>query len=115
MVCADYNNDGHPDVLVLRGGWWSDFGDYPLSLLKNNGDGTFEDVTEAGRAVSRRILRKPLLSPTTTMTAGLTSTSAMSFIADAHPNAHPAQLFHNITTAPSPKSPHPWVLQIWLR
>jgi hypothetical protein len=46
MVLTDYNNDGHPDVLVLRGGWWGKFGEYPLSLLRNNGDGTFDDVTE---------------------------------------------------------------------
>jgi len=30
----------------LRGGWWGKFGEYPLSLLRNNGDGTFDDVTE---------------------------------------------------------------------
>ena len=47
MVLTDYNNDGHPDVLVLRGGWWGRFGEYPMSLLRNNGDGTFDDVTEA--------------------------------------------------------------------
>jgi hypothetical protein len=46
IVLTDYNNDGHPDVLVLRGGWWGRFGEYPMSLLKNNGDGTFDDVTE---------------------------------------------------------------------
>ena len=46
LVLTDYNNDGHPDVLVLRGGWWGKFGEYPLSLLRNNGDGTFDDVTE---------------------------------------------------------------------
>lgn len=46
MVLTDYNNDGHPDVLVLRGGWWGRFGEYPMSLLRNNGDGTFDDVTE---------------------------------------------------------------------
>ncbi len=46
MVLTDYNNDGHPDILVLRGGWWGRFGEYPMSLLKNNGDGTFDDVTE---------------------------------------------------------------------
>ena len=53
MVLTDYNNDGHPDVLVLRGGWWGKFGEYPMSLLRNNGDGTFDDVTEeAGLMVS---------------------------------------------------------------
>jgi hypothetical protein len=46
MVLTDYNNDGHPDILVLRGGWLGRFGEYPLSLLRNNGDGTFDDVTE---------------------------------------------------------------------
>jgi hypothetical protein len=46
LVCADFDNDGHPDVMVLRGGWWGAYGDYPLSLLRNNGNGTFDDVTE---------------------------------------------------------------------
>jgi hypothetical protein len=45
MVQADYNNDGFKDVLVLRGAWQGDFGDQPNSLLRNNGDGTFTDVT----------------------------------------------------------------------
>ena len=53
LVVTDYNNDGHPDVLVLRGGWWGKQGGYPMSLLRNNGDGTFDDVTEeAGLLVS---------------------------------------------------------------
>jgi hypothetical protein len=43
---ADYNNDGFEDVLVMRGGWLDKGGNYPNSLLKNNGDGTFSDVTE---------------------------------------------------------------------
>ena len=43
---TDYNNDGKPDIFVLRGGWSRDgFGDQPSSLLRNNGDGTFTDVT----------------------------------------------------------------------
>ncbi len=46
IVETDYNNDGHPDVMVLRGAWWRQYGMYPLSLLRNNGDGTFDDVTE---------------------------------------------------------------------
>jgi len=53
LVVTDYNNDGHPDVLVLRGGWWGKQGAYPMSLLRNNGNGTFDDVTEeAGLLVS---------------------------------------------------------------
>jgi tetratricopeptide (TPR) repeat protein len=44
IVQADYNNDGCMDILVLRGGW-----EFPQrkSLLRNNCDGTFTDVTEA--------------------------------------------------------------------
>jgi len=44
MVAADYNNDGCIDILVLRGGW-----EFPVrkSLLRNNCNGTFTDVTGA--------------------------------------------------------------------
>lgn len=46
---ADYDNDGDYDVLVLRGGWsglsGTGVGNLPASLLANNGDGTFTDVT----------------------------------------------------------------------
>lgn len=47
MIQADYNNDGFVDIVMLRGGWLGKEGHYPLSLLKNNGDGTFTDATEA--------------------------------------------------------------------
>jgi hypothetical protein len=41
---ADFDNDGDLDVLLLRGAW-----EFParLSLLRNKGDGTFDDVTIA--------------------------------------------------------------------
>jgi hypothetical protein len=41
-VQADYDNDGWLDVFVMRGGW-----EFPMrnSLLRNNRDGTFSDVT----------------------------------------------------------------------
>jgi hypothetical protein len=52
IIHADYNNDGFPDVVVLRGGWWGENGKYPLSLLKNNGNGTFDDVTETAGMMS---------------------------------------------------------------
>lgn len=46
MVSADYDNDGDPDTLVLRGAWQSHAaGQQPNSLLHNNGDGTFTDRT----------------------------------------------------------------------
>ena len=46
LLHADYDNDGHPDVLVLRGGWMGEAGRFPFSLLHNNGEGTFWDVTK---------------------------------------------------------------------
>src|SRR2546430_10902436 len=46
IMQTDYNNDGWPDVLVLRGAWFGVEGHYPMSLLRNNGNGTFDDVTE---------------------------------------------------------------------
>jgi len=46
MIQTDYNNDGLIDVLVLRGAWYGTEGHYPFSLLRNNGDFTFTDVTE---------------------------------------------------------------------
>ena len=57
MIQADYNNDGCTDILVLRGGWETA---QRKSLLRNNCDGTFTDVTkEAGLAAP----------PTSTQTA----------------------------------------------
>jgi hypothetical protein len=46
-VQGDYNNDGHMDIFIPRGAWLK----MPVrpTLLRNNGDGTFTDVTkEAG-------------------------------------------------------------------
>ena len=45
MITTDYNNDGKPDVVVLRGGWVGADGHDPLSLLRNDGRGHFTDVT----------------------------------------------------------------------
>lgn len=45
MVQADYDNDGDTDIFVMRGAWMGKYGRQPNSLLRNNGDGTFTDVT----------------------------------------------------------------------
>lgn len=45
MIQADYDNDGDTDIFVLRGAWMHKYGRQPNSLLRNNGDGTFTDVT----------------------------------------------------------------------
>lgn len=47
LIQADYDNDGFLDFYVIRGAWrgldW--MGQLPNSLIRNNGDGTFSDVT----------------------------------------------------------------------
>jgi len=52
LVHADYDNDGDADVFVLRGAWLGAQGRHPNSLLRNAGDGTFEDVTEQAGLLS---------------------------------------------------------------
>ena len=44
ITATDYDNDGRIDLFVMRGGW-----EFPMrnSLLHNNRDGTFTDVTRA--------------------------------------------------------------------
>lgn len=45
LIQGDYNNDDQVDILVLRGGWLPGSTEHMNSLLCNNGDGTFTDVT----------------------------------------------------------------------
>jgi hypothetical protein len=52
ILQADYNNDGNKDFLILRGAWKGEYGREPNSLLRNNGDGTFTDVTTASGILS---------------------------------------------------------------
>ncbi len=52
MVQADYNNDGCIDILVLRGAWLKSEGEHPNSLLKNECNGTFTDVTRESGILS---------------------------------------------------------------
>ncbi|MFZ4635015.1 MAG: FG-GAP-like repeat-containing protein [Saprospiraceae bacterium] len=48
---CDYDNDGDADITILRGAWL-DGGTHPNSLLRNNGDGTFTDITIAAGMLS---------------------------------------------------------------
>ena len=52
LMQTDYDNDGRMDVTVLRGAWMQEGGQMRNSLLRNNEDGTFTDVThQAGLAL----------------------------------------------------------------
>jgi tetratricopeptide (TPR) repeat protein len=59
LIQTDYNNDGCIDIFVLRGGWQAPMRD---SLLRNNCDGTFTDVTESAG------LAEPIASQTAVWT-----------------------------------------------
>ena len=91
LVATDYNNDGHPDVLVLRGAWWGKYGEYPMSLLRNNGNGTFDDVTEEAGLMS--------LHPTQTAAWADYDNDGWLDLFVGHESRrddpHPSQLFHN--------------------
>jgi hypothetical protein len=53
LLQMDFNNDGFKDIFVLRGAWLrGSYGMQPNSLLKNNGDGTFTDVTSRSGLLS---------------------------------------------------------------
>ena len=69
---ADYDNDGHPDVIV------TDLSNERYRLFRHNGDGSFRDVTNAVRRRRRdaRLLGlEHAVRSTTTTTAGRTSSS----------------------------------------
>jgi hypothetical protein len=52
LIQADFDNDGNMDFLIMRGGWRGKGGHHPKSLLRNNGDGTFSDVTQKAGVLS---------------------------------------------------------------
>lgn len=95
LVHADYNNDGIPDVLVLRGGWWGKHGLYPPSLLRGQvgQDGliTFADVTEEAGLL--------YFHPTQTAAwADYDNDGWLDLYIGHESNSterHPSQLFHN--------------------
>jgi FG-GAP-like repeat/ASPIC and UnbV len=45
IMQTDYDNDGRLDFLIPRGAWGMQDGKHPLSLLHNDGNGHFTDVT----------------------------------------------------------------------
>ena len=96
LVHADYNNDGWPDILILRGGWWGKNGNYPVSLLRNNGPNatgqiTFTDVTEEAG----------LLSAHPTQTAAWADYDGDGLLdlmlghESSSADSYPSELFHN--------------------
>ncbi|MGA7157488.1 MAG: FG-GAP-like repeat-containing protein [Acidobacteriaceae bacterium] len=85
LIQADYNNDGCMDLLVLRGGW-----EFPMrkSLLRNNCNGTFTDVTQqAGLADG------PLAATQTAAWADIDNDGLLDLFV-GNENA-PSQLFRN--------------------
>lgn len=58
LSTVDFNHDGYPDLIARRGGAfeddWSDETTRGFWLLQNQGDGTFEDVTESSGVIARR-------------------------------------------------------------
>lgn len=84
IVPGDYNNDGCQDVLQLRGGW--EYLPQRRSLLRNNCNGTFTDVTAASG----------LAAPSTSQTAVWTDIDNDGWLDLFIGNeTSPAQLFRN--------------------
>jgi len=84
LVQVDFNNDGCMDLMVLRGGW-----EFPMrkSLLRNNCDGTFIDVTDQSG------LGKTVTSTNSAVWADIDNDGYLDvFIANEN---SPSQLFRN--------------------
>jgi tetratricopeptide (TPR) repeat protein len=84
IIKADYNNDGCMDLLVLRGGWEAP---HRRSLLRNNCDGTFTDVT------AKSGLADPVTASQTAVFADIDNDGYLDLFI-GNENA-PSQLFHN--------------------
>ena len=81
---VDYNNDGWLDILVMRGGW--DLAQR-RSLLRNNGDGTFTDVTASAGLLT------PVSSSQTAVWADIDNDGWVDLFVGNEDL--PSQLFHN--------------------
>ena len=84
IIEGDYNNDGCMDLLVLRGGW--QFG-VRKSLLRNNCNGTFTDVTQQSGLAD-------VVTPTQSAVWADIDNDGYLDLFVANERA-PAQLFHN--------------------
>ena len=85
IIHTDYNNDGCLDILVLRGGW-----EFPRrrSLLRNNCNGTFTDVTKQSG------LMEPISASQSAVWADIDNDGKLDlFIANENT---PSQLFLNL-------------------
>jgi hypothetical protein len=92
MVQADYDNDGNLDVFIVRGAWHEQLGRHPNSLVRNNGDGTFTDVTFVAGLGAKHF-------PTKTAAWGDYDNDGHLDLFVAHETSKaihaPSQLFHN--------------------
>jgi tetratricopeptide (TPR) repeat protein len=84
LLQTDYNNDGCLDILVLRGAW-----EFPQrkSLLRNNCNGTFTDITAASG------LAEPATDTQTAVWADIDNDGFLDLIVGNEDS--PLQLFHN--------------------
>ncbi|MCC5912759.1 MAG: CRTAC1 family protein [Balneolaceae bacterium] len=90
MVHGDFTNNGFSDIYILRGAWMERDGMHPNSLLRNNGDGTFTDVTVSAGVIGDR--------PTQTASwADFNNNGLLDLIVgyESSEIEHPAQLFMN--------------------
>jgi tetratricopeptide (TPR) repeat protein len=87
IIQTDYNNDGCADIMVLRGSWYPQNLAHRNSLLRNNCNGTFTDVTkESG-------LAKPVLNTQAGVWADINNDGFLDFFVGNETG--PSQLYLN--------------------